>query len=121
MEETKTLIDEFDSLQKIKKEIDIKIKDLREKVIKLAQEKNTDILFGTHKKCSVKEYEKVIYPEDKSEIIKLIKEKGLYEQLSSINYFKLNPKILKNEIDSEIISLVKKDKAFRVALRDMGI
>jgi len=39
----------------------------------------------------------------------------------SLNYFKLNPKILKNEIDKEIINLVKKEKAFRVSLKEKGI
>ena len=41
-------------------------------------------------------------------LIEKIKEKGLYEELSSINYLKLGPKIIKNEIDREIIGLVGK-------------
>ena len=76
-------------------------------------------LFGNHKKCSIKEYEKVIYPEDKTHILELIKKKGLYDKFSSVNYFKLNPAIIKKEIDKEIIDLTKKEKAHRLSFKDI--
>jgi len=117
----KSLVDEFDNLQKIKKEIDDKLEKLRIELISTAKQKNTYIFFGTHKKCSIKEYEKVVYPENKDILIKKIKEKGLYEDVSSINYFKLSPKILKEQIDNEIIKLVKKEKDFRVSLISIRI
>ena len=60
----------------------------------------------------------MVYPENKEPLIALIKSKGLYDQFSSLNYFKLGPKIIKNEIDSEIIKLVTKEKAYRVTLFD---
>ena len=91
------LVDEYENLQNLKKELDEKIEKIREELIKLAIEKNTDILFGVKKKCSIKEYEKVIYPEDKDKIMELIKNKGLYEKFSSINYLKLGSAIVKNE------------------------
>src|SRR3989344_8805213 len=116
----RSLVDEYDHLKNIKKDIDDKTEDLRKKIIAFALQKNTNLLFGTHKKCSIKEFEKIVYPEDKSKIEELIKSKGLYDRFSSINYFKLNPKILKNEIDKEIIDLVKKEKDFRVSLIDRG-
>ena len=83
------LIDEYEKLQKIKKEIEAKEGELKKDIIKLANEKNTSILFGTFKKCSIKEYTKVIYPEDKTSLVEMIREKGLYDEFSSINYFKL--------------------------------
>ena len=115
------LVDEYEELNNLKKEIDHKLENLKSKIIALAKEKNTGVLFGTNKYCSIKEYEKVVYPEDKTQLIEMIKSKGLYDKLSSVNYFKLNPQILKNEIDKEIIDLVKKEKAFRVSLRDKSI
>ena len=61
------------------------------------------MVFGTDKKCSVKEYDKILFPDDKKEeLIKTIKEKGLYEDFSSLNYFKLSPKVLKKEVDERI-------------------
>ena len=67
----------------------------------------------------VDEYEKIVYPEDKTLMLELIKKKGLYDKFSSINYFKLNPAILKEEIDKEIIGLTKKEKAFRLSFKDI--
>src|SRR3989344_1289344 len=113
------LIDEYAKLEIQKKEIGEKEKELREKIIELAKQKNTEILFGTNKKCSIKEYEKIVYPEDKTLMLELIKKKGLYNRFSSINYFKLNPAILKEEIDKEIIGLTKKEKAFRLSFKDI--
>jgi hypothetical protein len=113
------LIDEYEKIEIQKKEIEQKEEELKKKIIELAKEKNTDILFGTHKRCSIKEYEKVVYPEDKTFILELIKKKGLYDRFSSINYFKLNPAILKGDVDKEIENLTKKEKAFRLSFKDI--
>ena len=116
--EDKEVIDELERLQSLKGEIDKKIEDLKETIIKISQQKNTSLLLGTNKLCSVKEYVKVIYPQDKAQLTTIIKAKGLYEQFSTINYFKLGPKIVRGEIDKEILGLVEKEKAFRVYLMD---
>ena len=113
------LVDELERLQGLKKEIEVKEEELRNKIIALAQEKNTEILFGTHKKCSVKDYTKVIYPEDKTLFVNLIKNKGLYDKFSSINYLKLSPAIIKGEIDLEIANLTRQEKAFRLSLKEI--
>ena len=113
------LIDEYEKLESLRKEIETKEEELKKKIIAFAQEKNTDILFGNHKKCSIKEYNKIIYPEDKTQIIELLKKKGFYNSYSSINYLKLNSAILKGTVDSEISNLTKKEKAFRLSLRDI--
>ena len=115
------LVDEFDNLQKIKKEIDIKIEKARKEIIVLTIQKNKNFLSGTHKTCSVKEFEKVVYPENKEFLIQLIKEKKLYEQFSSLNYSRLSSCIIKGGIDKEVLDLVKKEKSFRVSLIDRGI
>ena len=70
------LVDEYEKLQKLKGEIETKIDKIKEELIELARNKNTDILFGNNKKCSIKEYYKVIYPEDKSLFVELIKKGG---------------------------------------------
>lgn len=113
------LIDEYDRLQSLKKEIEIKEEVLRKKIIELAKEKNIGILFGTNKKCSIKEYVKVIYPEDKTIIVELMKKKGIYENYSTLNYMKLNSAISKGIVDSEIEGLTKKEKAFRLSLKEI--
>lgn len=113
------LVDEYEKLENQKKEIEQKEEELKKRIIALAQEKNTEILFGNHKRCSVKEYMKVLYPEDKTQIIELMKKKGLYEKFSIINYMSFNSAILKGQIDKEITDLTKKEKAFRLSLREI--
>lgn len=113
------LVDEYEKLEVQKKEIESKEAELKTKIVALAQEKNTEVLFGNHKKCFVKEYEKVIFPEDKTKIVELIKLNGLYERFSSVNYLKLSPAVIKGEVNKEIIDLTKKEKAFRLSLRDI--
>ena len=114
------LVDDYEKLESLKKEIETKEEALKGKIIELAKQKDTDVLFGAHKKCSIKEYEKIIFPEDKTKIIELIKENGLYERFSSLNYLKLSPAIAKQEVSREIIELTKKEKAFRLSFMDIG-
>jgi|SRR3990167_8073906 len=112
------LVDELEKIQTLKKEIEAKEEELKNKIIELAKEKNTDVLFGSHKKCSIKEYERVIYPEDKTHIVGLMKQKDIYNKYSIINYMSLNSAIIKGAIDKEIVDLIKKEKTFRVSLKD---
>lgn len=113
------LIDEYENLQIQKKEIETKEEELKKKIIGLAQEKNTDILFGTHKKCSIKEYDKIVYPEDKTQIVSLMKQKGIYDNYSTLNYMKLNSAIIKGNVAQDVVDLTKKEKAFRLSLREI--
>ncbi len=113
------LVDEYEKLQTLKNEINEKIENMKKEIINLAEQKNTNILFGSNKKCSIKEYFKVIYPDDKTKIIELVKRKGLYEMFSSINYLKLGSAIVKGAVDYDIQNLVKKEKAFRLSLLDI--
>ncbi len=113
------LVDEYERLEKQKKEIEEREEELKKKIIDLAKQKNTAVLFGNHKKCSIKEYDKIVYPEDKTQIVELMKKKGIYERFSMLNYMGLNSAIIKNEIDNEIAGLIKKEKAFRISLKDI--
>lgn len=113
------LVDEFEELENLKKEIEQKEHELRVKIIDLAKQRNTSVLFGKNKKCSLTEYVKVIYPENKDFLIKIIKEKGLYQELSQFNYSRISARIVKNELDADIASLVKKQKEFKLTLKDI--
>ena len=111
------LVDEFSKLQETKKHAEEKIEEIKEDLIKFAKQKEIDVVFGTDKRCSVKEYDKIIFPDDKKEeLLKLIKDKGIYDEFSSLNYFKLSPKVLKKEVDEDIISLTDREKAYRLSL-----
>ena len=112
------LIDELERLDILKKELEQKENELKRKIVELAQQKNTEILFGSNKKCSIKEYIKIVYPEDKSNIVGLLKQKGIYDRFSMINYMGLNSAIIKGDVMQEVIDLTKKEGAFRVSLKD---
>ena len=112
------LIDELDKIEKLKIDLEKKELEIKKKIIELAKKLNTEVLFGNNKKCVIKEYVKIVYPEDKTIIISLMKQKGIYDNYSMINYMRLNSAITKNEVVQEVVDLIKKEKAFRVSLRD---
>lgn len=115
------LVDELDNLEKIKKEIESKINKIKGEIINIAKLENKENIFGTHKMCSVKPFNKLIYPEDKTKLIELIKTQGLYEDLSMLNYSRITSRINKKELPQGIINLVKIEKNFRLTLIDRGI
>lgn len=117
----KNLVDELDKLEKIKKETEDKINNIKVELINIAKLENKEHIFGTHKMCSVKPYDKIIYPEDKTVLVNLIKSQGLYETLSMLNYSRITSKINKKELPQDIINLVKIEKDFRLTLIDRGI
>ena len=122
MDSDKGIVDEYEKLWHLQKDTEQKLEQLKNQLVRLAQEKNTDFIIGTHKTCSIKPYEKIVYPADKAPLIFLLKSKNLYEQFTTLNYLKLSPKLIKNEIsDPEILKLVKKEKADRLSLIDRGI
>lgn len=116
------LVDEYDTLQKQKKEIEIKEEEVKKRIVELAKQKNTNVLFGTKKNCSIKEYSKVNYPEDKEEFAKLLKSEGIYELFSQPNYSRLSSAISKGDINltKSILEKVKVSKEFRVVLIERG-
>lgn len=118
MEIERELIDRFENLDNLKKTLESDLKDIKEVLIKLSLDKNRQILFGSRKKCSLRPYKKIIYPEDKESLIQKLKEKGDYEKVSGIVYPRLSSKIMKEEINKEIVSMVKMEKAFRFLLMD---
>src|SRR3989344_2136885 len=117
------IVDEFAEVKKIEKELGEKEEILREKLIQYAKQFGIDVVFGSNKKCSVKEFDKIVLPEDKGEFVKLLKEKGLWDELSMISYGRLNSKVLKGEVDGEIKDKVEIEKSWRVSLsgrKEMG-
>ena len=113
-EDGKNLVDELADFENIRKKAELKILELRNKILSFTIENNTNVLFGDKFNCNISEFEKISIPlENKEKLLVLIKQKGLYEDLSTLNLFKLRPRVLKGNIDEDIISLVKKEKDYR--------
>lgn len=117
--EEKTLIDGMYSLQQAQRDIERKIKDLKQRIVNLSLQKNKKILNGTYKNCLINEYTKIIYPENKDNLVRTIRELGLYDNLSMLNYSRISSRINKNEIPQEILNHISKEKDFRVVLVDI--
>jgi len=103
------LVDEFSEVKTELGELKKKQEESKEKLIEYSKQFGVDIVYGSNKKCSVKEFEKVVLPEDREEFVKMLKEKGLWEELSMVCYPKLNSQVMKGEIDEvkEKVDIVK--------------
>jgi len=113
------LVDEFSFVKKNLSELKDKEEKLKEELIEFAKQKGVDIVYGSNTKCSVKEIEKLVLPEDdelKEEFIRLLKEKGIYDECSMICYSKIQSKVIKKEIHPDLIEKVKLEKDYRLSL-----
>jgi len=110
------LVDEFSEVKTKLAEYKKAEDEFKEKLIVYAKQFGVDIVYGSNKKCSVKEFDKIVMPEDKEEFIELLKKKGLWDELSMVCYPKLNSKVIKNEIEKEIKDAVEIEKDFRLSL-----
>lgn len=103
------LVDEFADVKTKLSELEKQQDKLRTELIIYGKQFNVDAVFGSNMIASLKEYDKVILPEDKEELMKLIKAKGLYEDCSMVCYPRINSKVLRGELDfiKDKIEIVK--------------
>jgi len=109
------LVDAFSDVKNKVSALEEKKEELREELINYALQFKIDVVYGSNQKASVKEFEKIVLPEEKTQFIQLLKDKGIYEDYSMINYSRLNSKIIKGDL-KEIKEQVKIEKDFRVSL-----
>jgi putative RecB family exonuclease len=110
------LVDEFSIVKNKMSELKKKERFLKEKIIDFAKQKNIDKIYGSNKKVSVKEFVKVVLPEDKKGFQQLLKDKGFFDKVAVISHPKISSLILKNEFPADIMSLVAKEIDYRLSL-----
>jgi len=110
------LVDEFGEIKKLLYDLNKREERLKETLIEFAKQKGVDIVYGSNMKCSVKEFDKIVLPEDKEELINLLKRRGLWDEFSVICYPRLNSKVIKGEIDEEIKNKLEIEKDWRVSV-----
>lgn len=67
--------------------------------------------------AKVKEVDAIKLPEEKDYFLKLVKDKGLFEDLATINHQKLQSRVLKGELtDEDVLKLIEIVKSFRITL-----
>jgi len=107
------LVDELTNLEYQTSEATEQIEKLRERIIKFAQQKGVDIVWGTEKKASVKPYDKLNYPKTE-EFKNLLRTKGY--DVFTLNYSKLLSKITKREVDIDILEKINTEQGWLVRL-----
>jgi putative RecB family exonuclease len=110
------IVDRFSEVRAKLKELQDEEDKLKEELIEFAKQKGLDVVYGSNMKASVKNYKKVVLPEEKEELIQLIKKKGLWEEFAMLNYSKFNSQGRKGELDKDIMKVVELGEDYRVNL-----
>jgi len=110
------MVDRFSQIKKEISELQEEEETLKEKLIYFAKQKGLDIIYGSNMKASVKDLRKVALPENKEELIRLIKKKGLWDEFSMLNYSRFNSKGRKGELDKEIREKISFEEDYRISL-----
>ncbi|MFH1802534.1 MAG: PD-(D/E)XK nuclease family protein [archaeon] len=110
------MVDNYSEIKTKLAELKASEEEFRDNLIRYAKQFRIDIVYGSNKKCSVKEFDKIVMPEDKTELIELMKKKGIWEDFVTLNYMKLNSGVVKGTVDEDIKEKVDIVKDFRLSL-----
>lgn len=117
------MVDEFSEIRKLLYDLNKREDRLKEHLIEFSKQKGIDIVYGSNMKCSVKEIDKVVLPEEKEELISIMKEKGIWDEFAMINFIRFQSKFFKDGIHPDIHKLIKQEKDYRLNLskrKDVG-
>jgi hypothetical protein len=109
------MVDEYQELEAKSNEIRAKMDEIKEKLVAFSNQKGIDMVYGSNRKARVKEDISIRYPDDKDAFENLLRQKGIYDDVSGIIWQRLTSKIKKNQLDDEIIDKVTKDKCWKVS------
>ena len=112
------LVDKYSEIKTKLLELKTAEEEFKDNLIRYAKQFEIDVVYGSNKKASVREFDRIVMPEgeDKAKFLQLLKDKGVYEECSMLCYPKLNSKVLKDEIEQEIRDKVNIEKDYRISL-----
>ena len=110
------MVDKFSEIKSKIAELQEEEDKLKEELITFAKQKGLDVVYGSNMKASVKDLKKIVLPEDKTELIALIKKKGLWEEFAMLNYSRFNSQGRKGELDKEVMKEVELGEDWRVTV-----
>ena len=113
-------VDELAEVKMKMQDLENKKDELTNKLIEFAKAKKLDVVYGSNMKCSVKDYKKVVLPEDREGLIKVLKDKGLWDEFVMLNYSRFNAKARKGELDEDVMKEVELGEDWRVGLSKRG-
>ncbi len=118
--DTKEMVDELVRIKDAMTQLKDKESELKVELTEYAQSMDVDVIDGSEKQCRVSEVEKIIFPQNKDELVELVKKKGLYDEVAMVNYARFTSKIKKGEIkDDEVLGLIKKEKVYSLRLQNI--
>jgi hypothetical protein len=109
------LVDEYSEIKTKLSELNNSKEEFESKIKEYAKQFGVNMIYGSNKKCSVKEIDKVVLPENKEELIEILKKKGIYDEVSMINFMGFQSKVLKGQLD-EVKDKVDIVKDYRLSL-----
>ncbi|MFA7708256.1 MAG: PD-(D/E)XK nuclease family protein, partial [Candidatus Pacearchaeota archaeon] len=113
------LVDEFAEVKNKLSELEDKQDKLKVELIEFAKQKGIDIVYGSNMRAGIKEFDKLVLPEDvedKAKFIALLKSKGYWEECSMICYPKVQSKVIKKELHPDLLKKVGLGREKRVSL-----
>jgi len=109
------LVDAYSTLYDTKKKIEDDLDILKNAIIKFAQQKGLEVVFGTETKASIAAYDKIEYPKTE-EFIFMLKERGIYGDVSTINTSKLKSLLNKRKVDVDLLQMIKTEQGWMVRI-----
>jgi hypothetical protein len=109
-------VDELAEIKKLLYDLNKREDRLKESLIEFAKQKSVDVIYGSNMKCSVREYEKIVLPEEKEQLIALMKQKGIWDDFAMINFMKFQSKITKGEVHEDVAKMIEREKDWRVSV-----
>ena len=110
------LVDEYSEIKIKKKEIEEREEILKDELIEFSKQKGIDTIYGSNNLVKVKEGEKIVLPEEKEELIREIKEKGLWDEFVTLNFMRLQSKFFKGDLHEDIMKHISKEKDYRLSV-----
>ncbi len=112
------LVDEYSDIKMKLGDLRKQDEEFKEKLIAYAKQFDIDVVYGSNKKCSIKEFDKIVMPEgeDKEKFIELLKKKGLWDNFNMLSYAKVNSGVIKGDADDDLKKMVDIIKDYRLSL-----
>jgi len=113
------LVDEFSEIKTKTLELEKKQEQLKQDLIEFAKQKKIDVIYGSNMQASIKEFDKLILPEDeadKKKFIDLLKSKGYWEECSMICFPRIQGKVVRKELHADLMEKVRLEKDKRISL-----
>ncbi len=108
-------VDEYAKLASIIDDSERKKEKIKFDLIRFAEQKGVEVVWGTHHKTSVKLYESIFYPKTE-EFRLLLKQKGIYDKVTTLNNQMLRSFVLRGNIDDDIKQRIRIEEGHIVRL-----